>query len=200
MSDPLQRKWDRASRAYDRITRTDEFHFGDAKRRLFRGMRGRCLMLASGTGHDFRHFPPGLEVVSIDISRGMLDRARGPARAYPGRLELVRMDARRLAFPDACFETVVSVCTFCSVPQPLRGLGELRRVLRPGGRALFFEHVRSRIAPVALMQDLVTPLTRRFGPDMNRETLARVERAGFRIVREASAYLDIVKAFEAVPA
>jgi ubiquinone/menaquinone biosynthesis C-methylase UbiE len=197
---PLARKWDRASRVYDRQTRADDYRFGAAKRRLFARMQGRCLMLATGTGGDFHHFPPGLDVVAIDISAGMLERARPRAAEYPGRLTLARMDARRLAFPDATFDTVVSVCTFCSVPEPVRGLRELRRVLSPSGRILLFEHVRSRWTPIAVMQDLLTPITRRFGPDMNRDTATNVARAGFRIVREESVYLDVVWAWEAEPA
>ena len=199
MIDRLRDKWDRASRTYDRITRSDDFRFAAAKRKLFALMQGRCLMLATGTGNDFRHFPPGLSIAAIDISPAMLERARERARAYEGRLGLVRADARQLAFADRSFDTVVTVCTFCSVPDPVRGLCELRRVLKPEGRLLLFEHVRSRLAPLAIMQDLMTPLTRRLGPDMNRDTVANAERAGFRVVREENVYLDLVKAVEAVP-
>jgi ubiquinone/menaquinone biosynthesis C-methylase UbiE len=199
MATSLERKWNRASRVYDRQTRADELRFGSAKQRLFSQMAGRCLMMATGTGHDFHHFPPGLEVVAIDISAGMLDRARERAREYGDTLALARMDARALAFPDATFDTVVTVCTFCSVPDPVRGLRELRRVIRAGGRLLLFEHVRSRWTPIAVLQDLLTPLSRAFGPDFNRDTATHVERAGFRILREENVYLDVVKAFEARP-
>jgi SAM-dependent methyltransferase len=110
----------------------------------------------------------------------------------------VRTDARALSFADRSFDTVVTACTFCSVPDPVTGLEELRRVLVPEGRLLLFEHVRSCLAPIAIMQDLMTPLSRRFGPDMNRDTVANVARAGFRVVREENVYLDVVKAVEAV--
>lgn len=194
--DALRRKWDRASRTYDRMVAADERRFAPDKEALFAAMRGRCLMVAAGTGLDFAHFPSGLEVVSIDISRGMLSRACGPAARYRGRLALVQADARRLPFRDDAFDSVVSVCSFCSIPDPVRGLRELHRVLRHGGRILLFEHVRSRIPGIGLMQDLITPLTRRFGPDMNRDTVSNVTRAGFRILREKNVYLDIVKAVE----
>ncbi len=199
MVDPLRRKWDRASRTYDLMVRADEARWGPAKATLFAGMEGRCLMVAAGTGLDFAHFPPGLRVVSIDISRGMLSRARGPARAYRGRLDLVQADARRLPFRDAAFDCVVTVCSFCSVPEPVLGLREIRRVLGSRGKILLFEHVRSRIPGVGLMQDLLTPITRLVGPDMNRDTVGNVARAGFRVLREENVYLDIVKAMEAVP-
>jgi len=200
MASPVRQKWDRASGLYDRMVRADDVRFGAAKAGLFRQMRGCCLMMAAGTGHDFAHFPPGLRVVAIDISGAMLARARGPARVYPGSLVLVQADAQALPFADGSFDCAVTSCTLCSVPDPVRGLREIRRVLRPEAPLLLFEHVRSRLAPVALTQDLLTPLLRRFGPDMNRDTVGNVQRAGFRVLREANVYLDIVKALEAVPA
>ena len=200
MANLLQSKWDRASRSYDWMVGAEEARFGPAKARLFQRMAGRCLMVAAGTGHDFAYFPQDLGIVAIDVSAGMLARARGRVSRYRGSLHLVQADVQRLGFADQWFDTAVTVCTFCSVPDPVRGLRELRRVLRPEGRLLLFEHVRSRIAPIGWMQDLMTPITRRLGPDMNRDTLANVQRAGFHVLRETNVYLDIVKAVEAVPA
>lgn len=200
MARDLRSRWDRASRGYDCMVGADAVRFGPAKERLLARLRGRSLMVAVGTGQDIQHLPAGLRLVGVDISGGMLARARGPARAYAGALALTQADVGLLPFADASFDTVATSCTFCSVPDPIRGLRELRRVLRPDGRLLLFEHVRSRIPPIALMQDLMTPLTRRLGPDMNRDTLGNVQRAGFRIVREDNVYLDIVKAAVAVSA
>src|SRR5512140_1592383 len=156
----LQTKWNRLSRTYDMTGWADERRFGAAKRRLFAGMRGNCLMVAAGTGNDFRYFPAGRTITAIDVSPGMVERARRKATSYDGSLEVRLMNVRALEFPDATFDTVVTACTFCSVPDPLRGLRELHRCLKPGGRLLMFEHVRSRIGPVAIMQDLMTAITR----------------------------------------
>ncbi len=197
MDSALRDKWDRASRTYDWTTWGDERRFGAAKQRLFAKMAGRCLMVAAGTGNDFRHFPPGLTIDAIDISPGMVERARNKASTYEGTLVVQVMDVRQLAFSDATFDTAATAGTFCSVPDPVRGLRELFRCLKPGGQLLMFEHVRSRFGPIALFQDLMTPITRRIGPDMNRDTVGNVLRAGFELCREENVYVDVIKAIEA---
>lgn len=198
MDTACRSRWDQLSHTYDWVTWGDERRLGPAKSRLFRGMRGNCLMVAAGTGMDFRYFPPGLTITALDISPAMIERARPRADAYHGTLALHVMDVQALDFPDQSFDTVATACTFCSVPDPLRGLRELHRCLKPGGRLLMFEHVRSRFGPIAFMQDLMTPLFRRtMGPEMNRDTVANVMRAGFELVREENVYVDVVKAIEA---
>ena len=197
MEATLQLKWDRASRTYDLVTWGDEHRFGGAKRRLFGKMAGECVMVAAGTGNDFRYFPEGLSIVAIDISPAMVQHAANRAAAYRGRLTVRVMDVQALEFADATFDTAVTACTFCSVPDPVRGLRELYRCLKPGGRLLMFEHVRSRIGPIGILQDLLTPLSRRLGPEMNRDTVANLLRAGFELEREENVYLDVVKAIQA---
>ena len=197
MDSHVQAKWNFASRTYDWLTWGEEHRFGPAKTALFAKMTGRCLMVAAGTGNDFRYFPNGLTITAVDISPGMLGRARPRATAYKGVLDLRLMDVQALDFPDGTFDTVATACTFCSVPDPVRGLRELYRCLKPGGQLLMFEHVRSRVGPIAIMQDLMTPISRRFGPDMNRDTVSNVLRAGFELRRETNVYFDIMKALDA---
>ena len=197
MTDRLRSKWDRASRTYDLVTWGEEQRFGAAKRRLFAKMAGECLMVAAGTGNDFRYFPVGLTITAIDISPAMVERARPKSALHGDRLQLLVMDVQALEFDDATFDTVVTACTFCSVPDPIRGLRELYRCLKPGGQLLMFEHVRSRVGPIAILQDLLTPVTRWLGPDMNRDTAGNVLRAGFELCREENVYLDVVKAIQA---
>ncbi len=197
MDSTLVTKWDREALAYDLITWAEDRRFAPAKRRLFSRMAGRCLMMAAGTGNDFRFFPPGLDITAIDVSPRMIERARRKAADYGGSLEILLMDAQNLQFADASFDTVVTSCTLCSVPDPIRGLREIYRCLKPGGRLLMFEHVRSRFGPVAVFQDLMTAVTRLIGPDMNRDTVGNVQRAGFNVLRERNAYFDVVKAIGA---
>lgn len=193
-------QWDRTSRTYDLMTRGEDWRQGGDKRRLFAKIRGKTLLLAVGTGNDLKYLPPDSNVTAIDISPQMLERARVKVAHSPGAIRLLRMDAQHLAFPDHTFDTVLTVCTFCSVPNPIQGLKELYRVLKPNGQLLMFEHVRSKIGPVALFLDFMTFLSRKLGvgPDLNRDTVGNVFKAGFRLRREENVYLDIVKIIEAV--
>lgn len=198
MDTETQRKWDSASRTFDWFAFADDYRLGPHKRRLFSKIHGATLMVAAGTGNDFKFFPPGQHIVAIDISPHMLKQAAKKAATYQGTIECHMMDVCELPFPDASFDTVVTVCTFCSVPRPVVGLRQLYRVLRPGGQLLMFEHVRSKIGPFGIFLDLMTPLSRRLGPDLNRDTVGNVQKAGFRLRREENVYLDIVKIIEAV--
>jgi len=193
-----QEKWDAASRTFDLFTFADDRRLGPHKRRLFQKIRGATLMVAAGTGNDFKFFPPNLQLIAIDISPRMLERAARKAAAYQGSIDLREMDVCNLDFPAATFDTVATVCTFCSVPRPVVGLRELHRVLKPGGQILMFEHVRSAIGPFGILLDLMTPLSSRLGPDLNRDTVGHVQKAGFRLRRIENVYLDIVKMIEAV--
>ncbi|TWT44480.1 Demethylmenaquinone methyltransferase [Phycisphaerae bacterium RAS1] len=193
----MSRIWDLRARFYD-VCEGSQLRRGPHKAALFRDMSGRVLFEAVGTGVDIQHFPPDREIIAIDISEEMLRRARPRAERYRGRLELTRMDAQELEFPDDYFDTVVTSCTMCSVPDPRRALSEIHRVLRPGGQLLMFEHVRSRNPVLGLVLDLMTLWTRWSGTEMNRDTLRNVQLAGFRITRVQSAYLDIILAIRAV--
>lgn len=192
-----QTKWERLSHTYDLMTWADRRRFASAKRQLFSAMYGRCLMVAAGTGADFQLFPAGLTITAIDISPGMVAQAARRAAEYDGRLSVELGDVQDLAYADECFDTVATSCTFCSVPHPVRGLRELHRCLKPGGQLLMFEHLRSRIGPIGILQDLMTAVTARFGPAMNRDTVGNVTRARFELVRETNVYLDMVKSIEA---
>ena len=194
-----QNKWDRASRTYDFFAAVDDKRLGTEKQKLLAKARGKTLHVAAGTGNDFKFFPVGMDIVSIDISPKMLEQAKIKAAVYKGSLELREADVHNLDYPEATFDTVTTVFTFCSVPKPIAGLQELHRVLKPGGQILMLEHVRSiALGPVGIMMDLMSQLTRQFGPELNRDTVGNVQKAGFRLRRVENAYLDIVKTIEAV--
>ncbi len=193
------RKWDAASRTLDIVSFAEDRRIGPYKRSLFAKMRGATLMVAAGTGNDFKFFPPNMHVISIDISPKMLERAARKAAAYSGTIELRKADVCNLEFPASSFDTIATAFTFCSVPKPVIGLRELRRVLKPDGQLIMIEHVRSAIGPLGIFMDFMTPLTSRIGPSLNRDTVGNVQKAGFRLRRVENVYLDVVKIIEAVP-
>ena len=191
------RKWDRAAKTLELGGRGEHVRYGAYKEHLFGRARGRTLLVAAGTGLDFRYLPSGLEVTAIDFSRTMLEYAQDRVEESASPLTLVEADVTRLAFGDRVFQTVLTSCTFCSVPDPVEGLREIRRVLSPDGRLLMFEHVRPGNPYLGVMMDVMNPLVRRVGPEINRRTGENIEKAGFRIVREHNVFLDMVKLFEA---
>lgn len=189
--------WDKRARFYDLLEGSD-LRRGPAKAALFRKMVGRVLFLAVGTGVDMKHFPPARQIIAIDISEEMLRRAETRRKSYQGLLSFVQGDAVNLCFRDASFDTIVTSCTMCSVPDPACAFRELRRVLRPGGRLFMFEHVRSRNPLLGLVLDLMTVLTRRTGTEMNRDTLGNAVEAGFRITQVESVFLDVILSIHGV--
>lgn len=194
-----QRKWDAAAATYDLVNGFGpELRWGPVKRRLFGAMRGRILFVGIGSGQDVQFFPAGRDIAAIDISGKMIAKAEPRAAAYDGRLELRQVDVHDLDYADQTFDQAFSSCTFCSVPDPVHGLEQIRRVLKPGGALHMFEHTGSRYFPFNVILDVMTPICRRIGPELNRKTVENVERAGFSVVSVDHVYLDVVNAIHAV--
>jgi ubiquinone/menaquinone biosynthesis C-methylase UbiE len=156
----------------------------DIRRRLLADAAGRVVEIGAGTGLNFAHYPPAVtEVVATEPDPSMLRRARSAAASATIHVEVIRASAESLPFDDGAFETAVSTLVLCNVQDPQAALGELRRVLRPGGRLLFFEHVRSERPAHARWQDR---LERPWGwvaggCHPNRDTVANLETAGYRV-------------------
>ncbi len=200
MTEDAVKKWDGASNIYDMFASGAERRYGKYKRALFSKSRGKTMLVAAGTGLDFKSFPPGLAITAIDFSPKMLEKAREKAAAYNGKLDIVQADVQNLEFESGTFDTVVTSCTFCSVPDPVKGLKEIHRVLKPDGQLLMFEHVRASNFLLGTMMDIFAPIVKKFGPEWNRRTGDNIRKAGFKITREFNVYLDMVKLFEAYPA
>lgn len=192
-------KWDRAAKNFDVMAGYGpEKRWAPYKSEFFSHMgNGRVLFLAVGTGLDIQFFPTGRNVVGVDISDKMLEIARPRLDAYDGTIETHAMDVHDMPFADDEFDQVFTSCTFCSVPDPVKGLQALRRVLKPGGELRMFEHTGSKYYPFRLMMNVMTPLSRRVGPEMNRDTVSNVEAAGFELREVKHVFLDVVKTIHA---
>lgn len=194
-------KWDRMAPRFDGMaSKGAERRWAPAKRALFANMRpGRkVLFLALGTGLDIPHFPPGCAITAIDISPKMLEQAAPRIAAYDGTIASRVMDVHDLPFAEASFDQVFTSCTFCSVPRPIEGLKALHRVLKIGGDLFMFEHTGSRFTPFRPMMDMMSVLSEKIGPAMNRPTVDNVRAAGFRIREVNNVFLDVVKTISAV--
>jgi ubiquinone/menaquinone biosynthesis C-methylase UbiE len=185
--------------AYDAfMTVADVTGLSRWRRWLVRGARGRTLEVGCGTGRNLPLYPPAVRALGVDPCWETLAAAR---RRAPGAL-FVRASAEALPFRACAFDTVVASLVFCSVPDPMRGLAEVKRVLAPGGVLRMMEHVRSRSALGGRVQDLVQPAWTRLagGCHPNRETERSVEAAGFRIEDAGRRAARSLRRFEAVPA
>jgi ubiquinone/menaquinone biosynthesis C-methylase UbiE len=194
-----QAKWDKLAPRFDTMAaKGAEERWAPFKQALFEHMDGKILFLALGTGLDIPFFPTGQDITAIDISPKMLEEAKDRVAAYDGNIEASVMDVHEMPFEPESFDQVYTSCTFCSVPNPVEGLKALHRVLKPGGKLFMFEHTGSRIYPFKPMMDLMTQLTKRIGPDMNRTTVANVRAAGFKVTEVNNIFLDVVKTIKAV--
>ena len=202
MADTITRaKWDKLAPHFDGMaSKGAERRWKPFKQELFSHMEGKVLFLALGTGLDIPAFPAGRDITAIDISPQMLKQAQPRIAAYDGTIRAVAMDVHDMPFAPDSFDQVFTSCTFCSVPDPVRGLRALHRVLIPGGKLFMFEHTGSRFYPFRRMMDLMTHLTEQLGPSLNRDTVSNVRQAGFEITEVHNIFLDVVKTIKAVKA
>jgi ubiquinone/menaquinone biosynthesis C-methylase UbiE len=173
---------------YDPLSvRVERKFAAEEKRKLLAHAEGRVLEVGVGTGLSFAHYPAVDELVGVDPSEPMLRRARRRAAELGREVTLINAPAEALPFEDDSFDTVVAFAVLCSVGDQARALAEIRRVLRPGGRFIFIEHVRAEDPALARRQDRWERPWGWFtcGCHPNRDTLAAIEAAGFDVVELA---------------
>jgi ubiquinone/menaquinone biosynthesis C-methylase UbiE len=164
------------------------------ERLLFSGNRewvcsraeGEVLELAAGTARNLPFYPEGVRVTGVELSPEMAALARERAEDLGRQIDVRIGDAEALDFPDESFDTVVCTYGLCTIPDDAAAVREARRVLRPGGRILLAEHVRSPNPLVRTIQRILDPLAHRFGGDhLLREPLDHLSAEGF-VVEEVN--------------
>ncbi len=182
---------------YDALTSVqDRMGLGRWRRWLAGGARGRVLEVGCGTGRNLPLFGRDATlVVGLDPA---LDALRAARRRAPG-VPLVVASAEALPFRDGSFDTLVSGLVFCSVPDPMRGLAEVKRVLAADGSLRMMEHVRFRSRLGGKLQDLLQPAWTwlQGGCRPNRDTERNVEAAGFAIDEEGRRTKGVMRRFRA---
>ena len=198
---------DRVRRIYDRIARRYDPMMAVVDALLFSGGRswvattaeGCVLEVAIGTGRNLALYSRATRIVGVDVSLAMLALAQQRSESLPLHVDLHVGDAQRLDLPNASFDTVVFTLALCSIPDPKRAVNEAWRVLRPGGRLLALEHVRSPVAPVRAAQRALQPLfVRAMCDNLLREPADEAVAAGFEIERIERARLGIVERLVAI--
>lgn len=176
----VRRHYDRRAGDYDRlITPFERVLFGAGREWVCSRARGEVLEIAVGTGRNLPFYPADVRLTGIELSPEMLAFARRRARESGIEVDLRVGDAQDLPFPDAHFDTVVATLALCTIPDDRQAVTEATRVLRPGGRLLLLEHVRSLILPVRVLQGILNPLSVLLENDhLLREPLRHVEDAG----------------------
>jgi ubiquinone/menaquinone biosynthesis C-methylase UbiE len=148
----------------------------EERRQLLAGTEGSTIEIGAGTGLNLGHYPEAVtRLVLVEPDRYMRRRLRRRVDALDRMAEVVDASAERLPFPDATFDTAVVTLVLCSVPDQEVALAEIARVLKPNGRLLFIEHVRSDDPKVARRQDRIRPLYNMVGCNPNRKTLAAID-------------------------
>ena len=178
-----RQRYQRISFWYDRIEVMSEKHFIPWRKRVWAQIQGQqVLEVGVGTGKNMPFYPGGARITAIDLTPGMLEHAKERAGDLGLDVDLRLGDAQALEFPDASFDTAIATFVFCSVPDPVLGLKEIKRVVKPGGQVLLLEHMRIENRFAGLIMDIINPLVVRvMGANINRRTVENVQRSGLAL-------------------
>ncbi|RKL63962.1 class I SAM-dependent methyltransferase [Thermoanaerobacteraceae bacterium SP2] len=197
MTEVIRRRYDRTSIFYDWM---DRMISPELRKKALSQASGKVLEVGVGTGNNFPYYPPGCEVTAIDFSPGMLARARKKLHLARTPIKLLEMDAQAMDFPDNTFDTVVATCVFCSVPDPVKGLAEVKRVCKPNGKIILLEHVRSESPVIGWLMDVLNPISLHLiGSNINRRTVQNVISAGIQLQKVEDLRGKIVKLIVGTP-
>jgi ubiquinone/menaquinone biosynthesis C-methylase UbiE len=174
---------DKQAPGYDRqISFFERVLFGGGREWVCSRAEGEVLELAAGTLRNLPHYPEGVKLTAVELSPEMAAIGRKRAEELGREIDLRVGDVQALDFPDESFDTVTCTLGFCTIPDTTAAATEALRVLRPGGRLLMLEHVRSPVAPVRAIERLLDPLLVRFEADhLLRDPLDYLPSVGFEI-------------------
>jgi ubiquinone/menaquinone biosynthesis C-methylase UbiE len=191
-SDPLSRETERVRRIQDKEAPRYDRQISFFERILFGGGRqwvcsqaaGEVLELAAGTARNLPYYPPGVKLTAVELSPEMLAIGRQRAEEIGRQVDLRQGDVQELEFADGSFDSVVCTLGLCTIPEPRKAVAEAKRVLRPGGKLILLEHVRSPSLPVRTIERMLDPISVRFQADhLTREPLDYLAAEGFAVER-----------------
>ncbi|TGC09483.1 class I SAM-dependent methyltransferase [Methanolobus halotolerans] len=186
-------KYNRFSHVYDLMEIPIEYSwYAKWRKGILSGLSGRVLEVGVGTGKNLPYYPDDCEVIGIDISDKMLERAKSKSE-NKGNISLFIMDAENLAFRNDTFDHIITTFVLCSIPDPVAALKEMRRVCKPDGTVINVEHMKSSNRIISLAEDIFDPVTSGLtGVHINRKTVENVKKAGLNITEEKNLALKDV--------
>ena len=198
-TDRIRRIFDKQAPKYDRtMARFERLLFGGTREWACSRAHGEVLEIAVGTGRNLDHYPDDTKLTGVELSPEMAALGRRRAQELGREIDIRVGDAQALEFADGSFDSVVCTFSLCTIPDDRAAVGEAKRVLRPGGRIVLAEHVRSPNPVVRAIQRAIDPLAHRFGGDnLLREPLEPLGEEGFQIEeleRSKAGFVELVSA------
>ncbi|AMM54897.1 methyltransferase domain-containing protein [Pyrococcus kukulkanii] len=187
-------KYNRLGDRYEVLEIPLDRYFNPLRKKAVSLAQGRTLEVGVGTGKTLRYYPRDVELYAIDGSEEMIKIAKRRAKKLGLSVKFFVGDVEKLPFPDNFFDTVISSFVFCTVPNPRRGMEEIKRVLKPGGRAVFLEHTISDSQLLNVI--FLKPLDRILGYLIDDSTLRRTHeliKEFFDVELEEKYYKGIVR-------
>ena len=191
-------RYNRIARFYDFLEYPMEKGLSRWREKLLEDAEGKTLEVGIGTGKNMLYYPEEVELTGIDFSKEMIAKAEKRLKKLDNHnnISLELMDVENMRYQNNAFDTVVTSCVFCSVPNPIQGLKQIKRVCKQGGNILMLEHVRSDKKVIGKFMDLLNPIPLHlYGANINRETYDNLIQAGFnpKNIRVENLWYDIVK-------
>jgi ubiquinone/menaquinone biosynthesis C-methylase UbiE len=157
---------------------------------LLKGAAGNVLELGSGTGVNFPFYKYAEKVTALEPSRYMIDQSISKLEAATIPIKTVHASAEELPFEDETFDTIVGTLVFCTIPHPELAIKEMKRVCKPEGKILLFEHVKMDNPSLAHLQEWLTPFWKKIcdGCHLNRDTLNLLKEQELKVIKMKTFY------------
>lgn len=199
----LQNKYNWTSKIYDILDFYFEYsRYQKLRKMLWQFARGKILDAGVGTGRNIDFYPPDGEVIGIDLSCGMLTKAKKRAKKKNIKVSLQQMDVLNMSFPDNYFDTVVATFLFCVLPDSLQipALREIRRVCKKDGEIILLEYALSKKWFRRIWMQAVSPYVDwLYGASFERQTSEYLKKEKFQVLQDCFLVDDVIKLIRVKP-
>lgn len=196
----LEKKFNRTSKFFHLLNFREKYLYRKIRERIWTGISGTVLDAGVGTGCNLPFYPKNTKVTGIDISEGMLQKARYRAQKTGIHVEFRKENVYNLSFQDNTFDYIIATMLCCCISDSDLAIQELKRVCKKKGRLIFLDYIPSQKLGYRWIQKLVTPYTRfMFGLDFTQDTRQSLWNNGCTILREENQGSDILKLIVAEP-